>query len=220
MPSRNNHYEPTAPPMYPDGGANARPAVPPRSDIRQYPQHQQHPQEHRLLSDDTPPDAPPRMDVPSSRSNIVGGSRRVDNEENTGDANVDSTCNYNTYARKKAIGIAFLGFTLLTSNVMQLRTLILQKQHDGFWTASLILVCVSFLFLIGLALILYVLIKGDIRNVEQQTNLERFNTLALVVILFICIVNILINAFMLSTNPKHFLDNRSLEILQQAQNSK
>ncbi|CAF0787682.1 unnamed protein product [Adineta steineri] len=216
MPSRNNHYEPTAPPMYPDGGANDRPAVPPRSDIRQYPQYQQ---QRPLLRSEVPPDAPPRMDIPSSGSNIVGGSRRVDNEENTGGANVDSTCNYNTYARKKAIGIAFLGFTLLTSNVMQLRTLILQKQHDGFWTASLILVCVSFLFLIGLALILYVLIKGDIRNIEQQTNLERFNTLALVVILFICIVNILINAFMLSTNPKHFLDNRSLEILQQAQNS-
>jgi formate hydrogenlyase subunit 3/multisubunit Na+/H+ antiporter MnhD subunit len=101
---------------------------------------------------------------------------------------------------------------------MQLRTLILQKQHDPIWIVSLVLVCVSILSLFGLAFVLYVVVKGDIRNPQQQVRLERFNNFALFIIIFISIINVLINIFMSTTNPKSFLDTRSLEILQQQQN--
>ena len=106
---------------------------------------------------------------------------------------------------------------LLVSNVMQLKTLILQKQHDGIWTASLILVCISIISQIGLAFLLYIIIKGDIRNPQKQQKLELYNNLALVIIAIIVIINVIINIFMMTTNPKSFLDTRSLEILQQQQ---
>jgi hypothetical protein len=98
---------------------------------------------------------------------------------------------------------------------MQLRTLILQKQHDGIWIASVILVCVSIIIQFGLGFLLYLLIKDDIRSPQKQLKLERLNILAFVCIIFISIINILINVFMLTINPKSFLDTHSLELLQQ-----
>ncbi len=98
---------------------------------------------------------------------------------------------------------------------MQLRTLILQKQHDGIWIASVILVCVSIISQFGLGFLLYLLIKDDIRSPQKQLKLERLNILAFVCIIFISIINILINVFMLTINPKSFLDTHSLELLQQ-----
>lgn len=98
---------------------------------------------------------------------------------------------------------------------MQLRTLILQKHHDGIWIATLILVGLSILAILGLAAVLYFLFKDDIRNPNKQTKLERYNTLALIIIIILTILNVTINMLMLSINPKSFLDDRTLDILQQ-----
>lgn len=98
---------------------------------------------------------------------------------------------------------------------MQLRTLIIQKHHDGIWIASLILVCLSILAQFGLAFILYILVRGDIRNPPKQPKLERYNTLAFFIILAIAIINVIINILMLTIDPKSFIDQRSLEYLQQ-----
>ena len=106
---------------------------------------------------------------------------------------------------------------LLASNAMQLRTLILQKQHDRIWIASLVLVSVSIVIQLGLSFILYLLIKGDIQSGGRETKFRRLNDLSLVLVVLIVLMNVLINIFMLTTNPKSFLDTRSLEILQQAQ---
>jgi len=103
---------------------------------------------------------------------------------------------------------------------MQLRTLILQKHHDGVWIACLVLVCLSIIIQFGLAWILYVLVKGDIRNPQKQTKLEQYNTFAFSIIAIVSIINVIINILMLTTNPKSFLDDRTLELLQQQQQQK
>ena len=98
---------------------------------------------------------------------------------------------------------------------MQIRTLAAQKQRDGIWTASLILACVSIVIQLLSLFVLYLTAKGDIRNAQQQPRLERYNTLALIIIILIAVINVVINIFMITINPKSFLDTRSLEILQQ-----
>ena len=98
---------------------------------------------------------------------------------------------------------------------MQLRMLILQKQHDGIWIASLVLVCVSVLIQLGLFYPLYVMIKGDLRNPHKQAKLERLNSLTMAIILLSAVINILINVLMLSTSRASFLDTQTLERLQQ-----
>ncbi|CAF1102418.1 unnamed protein product [Rotaria sordida] len=192
MASYAYRQEPSAPPMYPEVN-DIRPVLPVRSELNR------HPQEETLL----PPRVPERMDKPTSRSPVDAGLRRN-----------DFAYNYNRYATKKTIGHFFMILALLTSNVMQLRTLILQKQHDSIWIISLVLACISILFQIGLIFILYIIAKGDIRNSQKQIQLERYNNFALIIIIFIAIINVIINIFMLTINSKSFLDTRALEILQ------
>lgn len=126
----------------------------------------------------------------------------------------DCSCNYNRYATKKTIGHGFLEFALITSNAMQLRTLIVQKHHDGIWVASLILVCISILAQIGLAYILVILAKGDVQNPNKQEKLEKFNNIALFVTMLISMINVIINVFMSTTNPQSYIDPTLLNSLQ------
>ncbi|CAF0932136.1 unnamed protein product [Rotaria sp. Silwood1] len=192
MASRGYNQEPSAPPMYPEVD-NIRPIPPTRSEFDRYTQQES------LL----PPEPPKRFDEPPSHSPVNVRLRMN-----------DLTYNYNRYATKKTIGHLVMIIALLMSNAMHLRMLILQKQHDGIWIASLILVCISILLQIGLIFILYIIAKGDIRNPHKQIELGRNNNYALIIIIIVSIINVIINLFMLTTNSKSFLDKRSLEILQ------
>lgn len=98
---------------------------------------------------------------------------------------------------------------------MQIRILALQKYHDGIWIASIILACISILIQIGLFFVLYKSITSDIRIARKQPLLVKYNTLALFIVLFLTIINIVINILMFTINPQSFLDSHSLEILQQ-----
>lgn len=97
---------------------------------------------------------------------------------------------------------------------MQLRTLILQKQHDTVWIICLLLVCISIVLHIGFGVLLFILAKGDIRNSRQQLRLERLNCLSLILAVIVAILNVVLNGLMMSTNPKAFLDRTSLELIQ------
>lgn len=89
---------------------------------------------------------------------------------------------------------------------MQLRTLIIQKQRDSIWLASLILVGLSILVQIILAYILIIVGKGDIQNPEKQVRLEKYNNIALFLTILISMINVVINAFMTSTSASSYLD--------------
>ncbi|CAM4934923.1 unnamed protein product [Rotaria socialis] len=206
------HQTPSAPVQYPAVSNGPPPAVPARFDLTQQSQSD------TLLEK---PVAPKRNDEPSYRTPVIDAESRRN----------EYTYNYNGYASKKTIGklfelpcslylfIYFIGqvfflIALLTSNAMQMRTLILQKQRDQIWTASLVFVCVSIIFQCGLAVILYILGKGDITKRQSQTKLALYNIAALAIIGIIALINIFLNILMLTINPKHFLDTRSLELLQ------
>ncbi|CAF3551189.1 unnamed protein product [Rotaria socialis] len=189
------HQTPSAPVQYPAVSNGPPPAVPARFDLTQQSQSD------TLLEK---PVAPKRNDEPSYRTPVIDAESRRN----------EYTYNYNGYASKKTIGQVFFLIALLTSNAMQMRTLILQKQRDQIWTASLVFVCVSIIFQCGLAVILYILGKGDITKRQSQTKLALYNIAALAIIGIIALINIILNILMLTINPKHFLDTRSLELLQ------
>lgn len=94
---------------------------------------------------------------------------------------------------------------------MQLRTLIAQKQRDGIWIASLVLVCVSLLLQILLAYMLVVIGRGNIQDRDTRTKLGRYNNLCLFLTTLISIINVVINVFMTSTNPNSFIDPNLLQ---------
>ncbi|CAF1944700.1 unnamed protein product [Rotaria magnacalcarata] len=195
MTTHADHQTPFAPIQYPAVSNNPRPTLPVRSDLNQ--QSQSDP----LLEK---PPMPKRMDEPSSPTPVIDAEPRRN----------EYTYNYNRYASNKTIGQVFFLIALFTSNVMQMRTLILQKQRDTIWIASLVLVCVSIIFQCGLAFFLYILGRGDITKRQSQTKLTRYNIVALLIIGIIALINITLNILMLTINPKSFLDTRSLELLQ------
>jgi hypothetical protein len=96
---------------------------------------------------------------------------------------------------------------------MQLRTLLVQKHHDGIWLASLILVCLSILGQIALSYILLVMGKGDLRNPDKQEKLEKCNNISLFITILISMINVIINVFMSTTNPQSYLDPSVLDSL-------
>lgn len=89
---------------------------------------------------------------------------------------------------------------------MQLRTLVTQKQRDGIWIASLFLVCISIIVQLILAYILIIIGKGDIQDPEKQPKLEKYNNLTLFLTVLVSVINVIINAFMTSTDPSNFID--------------
>jgi len=95
---------------------------------------------------------------------------------------------------------------------MQLRTLLTQKQRDGIWIASLLLICISILAQIILAYILLIVGKGDIQNPQKQTKLEKYNNIALFFTTLIAIINVIINGLMTTTNSINYLDTSLLQL--------
>ena len=110
--------------------------------------------------------------------------------------------------------VNLISIHLSASNAMQLRTLILQKQHDTVWIISLLLVCVVIILEVGFGVVLFILAKGDIRDSRLQIRLERFNCIAMILAILIGVLNVVINGLMLSTNPKAFLDRSTLEMIE------
>jgi hypothetical protein len=94
---------------------------------------------------------------------------------------------------------------------MQLRTLLTQKQRDGIWIASLILVSVSILVQILLAYILIIVGKGDIQDPEKQTKLEKYNNIAFFLTILISMINVIINGLMTTTNSTSYLETSLLK---------
>ncbi|CAM4770224.1 unnamed protein product [Rotaria magnacalcarata] len=103
-------------------------------------------------------------------------------------------CNYNQYATKKTIGHGLLGFALLTSNAMQLRTLASQKQRDVIWAASVVLVC-------------------NIQDPQKQVKLQQYNNIALFLTTLVSMINVVINVFMSTTDSNSYLDTNSLQLI-------
>jgi Na+-transporting NADH:ubiquinone oxidoreductase subunit NqrC len=89
---------------------------------------------------------------------------------------------------------------------MQLRTLLIQKQRDVLWGLSLILVCISIIAQIILAGILIMTGTSDIQKRAKQEKLEKYNNITLAITTLISMVNVIINAFMTTTNPITFFD--------------
>ncbi|CAF3872731.1 unnamed protein product [Rotaria sordida] len=194
MTSYNQQRAPFSPPMYPEPNDNDRPMPPPRAEFARHAQQE--------------PLVPPRMDRQDG-NNTTRPNRMEPASENL----VEFSCNYNRYATKKTIGHGLLEFALLTSNAMQLRTLINQKQRDTIWLASLILVCISILAQVILAYILIIVGKGNIQNPEKQEKLEKYNNIALFITTLVSMINVIINMFMSTTSSTSYLDTQSLELL-------
>ena len=100
----------------------------------------------------------------------------------------------NQYATKKTLALSNLEIALLTTNAVQLKTLLGHKdKRDTLWLVSFVLVIVSLAIQVLNACILVVLGSGDLSKIRRQHCLVLLNNFSLILTVLVNVVNIVLN---------------------------
>ena len=123
--------------------------------------------------------------------------------ENDGPPTLDhGKTTVNQYATKKTLALSNLEIALLTTNAVQLKTLLGHtKDRDTLWLVSFILVCASLGIQVINACLLVVLGSGDINKVQRQHRLVCLNNFSLILSVLVNIINIVLNIIVI-VDPK------------------
>jgi hypothetical protein len=116
-----------------------------------------------------------------------------ENEENTHTLDHGKTT-VNQYATKKTFALSNLEIALLTTNAIQLKTLLGHKtERDTFWWIGFVLVCASILIQVVHACILGIIGTGNIDDERRQHRLVVLNNVSTVLSVVINVINIILN---------------------------
>lgn len=100
----------------------------------------------------------------------------------------------NEYATKKTFALGNLEIALITTNAVQLKTLLGHKtDRDTYWWIGLILVCASILIQVINACVLGILGTNNIDKERRQHRLVVLNNISMVLSVFINVINIVLN---------------------------
>lgn len=124
-------------------------------------------------------------------------------EENDGPATLDhGKTTVNQYATRKTLALSNLEIALLTTNAVQLKTLIGHtKDRDVLWWVSFSLVCASLGIQVINACLLVILGSGDINKVQRQHRLVCLNNFSLILSVLVNIINVVLNIIVI-VDPK------------------
>jgi hypothetical protein len=123
-------------------------------------------------------------------------TRNVSIEENVDPPNTldQGKTTVNQYATKKTVAVGNLEIALLTTNAVQLKTLLGHKaDKDVIWYIGFILVCASLFIQVLNACILVLLGTGNISKERQQHRLVSLNNFSLILSIFVTVINVVLN---------------------------
>jgi hypothetical protein len=123
-------------------------------------------------------------------------TRTISIEENTNPPNTldHGKTTVNQYATKKTLAVGNLEIALLTTNAVQLKTLLGHKTNkDALWWVSFVLVCASLIIQLINACILVLLGKDDISKEREQHRLVSLNNFSLILSIFVTVINVVLN---------------------------
>ena len=119
-----------------------------------------------------------------------------ENEENPHTLDRGKTT-VNKYATKKTFALSNLEVALLTTNAVQLKTLLGHKtERDTFWWISFVLVCASILIQVVHACILGIMGTDNIDKESHQHRLVVLNNISTVLSVVINVINIILNVIL------------------------
>ncbi len=122
--------------------------------------------------------------------------RTISIEENSNPPNTldHGKTTINQYATKKTFAVGNLEIALLTTNAVQLKTLLGRKTNkDTLWWVSFGLVCASLVIQLINACILVLLGKDDISKEREQHRLVSLNNFSLILSVFVNVINVVLN---------------------------
>lgn len=100
----------------------------------------------------------------------------------------------NQYTTKKTIAISNLEIALLTTNAVQIKTLLGHKTNkDTLWHVSFVLVCASLGIQVLNACILVLIGTDDIGKPRRQHRLVSLNNVSMILSIFVTVINVVLN---------------------------
>ncbi|CAH7185266.1 Ninj2 [Phodopus roborovskii] len=103
--------------------------------------------------------------------------------------------NMNHYATKKSVAESMLDVALFMSNATRLKVVLEQGPSSQYYTTLITLISVSLLLQIVIGILLVVIARLNLNEVENQWRLNQLNNAATMLVFITVVVNIFITAF-------------------------
>uniref|UniRef100_A0A8C6RJW7 Ninjurin 2 n=1 Tax=Nannospalax galili TaxID=1026970 RepID=A0A8C6RJW7_NANGA len=116
--------------------------------------------------------------------------------------------NLNHYATKKSVAESMLDVALFMSNATRLKAVLEQGPFSQYYTVLITLISISLLLQVIIGILLVVIARLNLNEVENQWQLNQLNNAATILIFITVVINIFITAF--GAHKTGFLATRTL----------
>uniref|UniRef100_A0A8D2FUC9 Ninjurin 2 n=1 Tax=Theropithecus gelada TaxID=9565 RepID=A0A8D2FUC9_THEGE len=103
--------------------------------------------------------------------------------------------NLNHYATKKSVAESMLDVALFMSNAMRLKAVLEQGPSSHYYITLVTLLSLSLLLQVAIGVLLVVIARLNLNEVEKQWRLDQLNNVATVLVFFTVVINVFITAF-------------------------
>ncbi|XP_059791057.1 ninjurin-2 isoform X1 [Balaenoptera ricei] len=103
--------------------------------------------------------------------------------------------NLNHYATKKSVAESMLDVALFVSNATQLKVVLEQGPSSLHYTTLVTLISISLLLQVVIGILLMVIARLNLNEVEKQWRLNQLNNAATILVFITVIINVFITAF-------------------------
>ncbi|XP_028616981.1 ninjurin-2 isoform X2 [Grammomys surdaster] len=103
--------------------------------------------------------------------------------------------NLNHYATKKSVAESMLDVALFMSNATRLKSVLEQGPFSQYYATLLTLISVSLLLQVVIGILLVVIARLNLNEVENQWRLNQLNNAATTLVFITVVINIFITAF-------------------------
>ncbi|XP_017714094.1 PREDICTED: LOW QUALITY PROTEIN: ninjurin-2 [Rhinopithecus bieti] len=103
--------------------------------------------------------------------------------------------NLNHYATKKSVAESMLDVALFMSNAMRLKAVLEQGPSSHYYITLVTLLSFSLLLQVAIGVLLVVIARLNLNEVEKQWRLNQLNNVATILVFFTVVINVFITAF-------------------------
>ncbi|EPQ07588.1 Ninjurin-2 [Myotis brandtii] len=103
--------------------------------------------------------------------------------------------NLNHYATKKSVAESMLDVALFMSNAMRLKTVLEQGPSSQYYATLITLISISLLLQVVIGILLVVIARLNLNEVEKQWQLNQLNNAATILVFITVVINVFITAF-------------------------
>ncbi|XP_055137177.2 ninjurin-2 [Symphalangus syndactylus] len=119
----------------------------------------------------------------------------IDLQPGSSDPRRSQPINLNHYATKKSVAESMLDVALFMSNAMRLKAVLEQGPSSHYYTTLVTLISLSLLLQVVIGVLLVVIARLNLNEVEKQQRLNQLNNAATILVFLTVVINVFITAF-------------------------